>query len=211
MKKFISYSLFLSALVFAWACKKGNYPGGTVSPYISIFDVRDVYKGEDVRLTTGNLFGSAKITGVVVSDHSGGNLPAGLLVVQDMRRLSQLRGISISIGAEAAKYVPGDSVVINIDGGMLKRVDGTLQITEVPAAAVTKVSSGNAIPVNRVPSNFLLANPENYESTLIVAVKAGFNPLPAAGDKVAGEKMLNDGFGDLTPHKRNCLYWLCPR
>lgn len=201
MKQSIFYTLLLATFFCTWGCKKtGNYPGGVVSPYISIFDVRDSYRGGDVKLTSETLFGSSKITGIVVSDHSGNNLPAGLLVIQDRRRLSQLRGIAINIGADASKYVPGDSLVVNIEGGMLTRANGILQITGVTNAAITKVSSNNAIPVNQVPSNAVVANPEKYESTLIVIVKAGFNPLPAAGDVLKGDKVLNDGFEDFTLH-----------
>jgi len=200
MKKIIFYSFFLLSLAFIGGCKKGNYPGAVVSPYISIFDIKDLYKGEEVTLTTANMFGSNKIAAMVVSDHSGGNLPAGLLVVQESRRLSQLRGITFSIGADAAKYVPGDSVVINVEGGVLKRVNGILQITSVPATAVTKISSGNAISVNRVPSNLINANPDKYENTLVVVVKGGFNPLPAPTDVLAGDKLLNDGFADIPLH-----------
>jgi hypothetical protein len=201
MKKLLLYPLSLMLLVFMWSCKKeSNYPGATISPYISIYDIRELYKGNDLTLSTQNMYGSAKITGVVVSDHSGNNMPAGLLVIQDKRRLSELRGISINIGAAASSYVPGDSVIIHVEGGLLKRVDGILQITGVPATAVTKVSSGNAIQVNRVPANLLLANPDKYESTLIVIVKGGFNPLPAPTDVLAGDKILNDGFGNLSLH-----------
>ncbi|MES2374627.1 MAG: DUF5689 domain-containing protein [Bacteroidota bacterium] len=201
MKKSILYSLFLLSFLFMWGCKKnGNYPGGVISPYIAIFDVRDSYKGTDVTLTSEKLFGSSKITGVVVSDHSGNNLPAGLLVMQDRRRLAELRGISINIGAAASTYVPGDSLVVNVEGGLLKRVDGILQITGLQASAVTKISSGNAIAVNQVASNLIVANPEKYESTLLVIVKGGFNPLPAPTDVLKGDKLLNDGFADLTLH-----------
>src|SRR4051794_23070717 len=102
MKNIKSCSIFLLSLTLFWGCKKGdypgNYPGATISPYISIYDVRDLYNGSDITLSKDNMFGAAKITGTVVSDHSGGNLPAGLLVLQDQRRLSQLRGISVAIG-----------------------------------------------------------------------------------------------------------------
>jgi hypothetical protein len=201
MKKNIFYSIFLLSSVFLAGCKKnGNYPGATISPYVAIFDVRDQYKGKDLTLTPDALFGSSKITGVVVSDHSGGNLPAGLLVIQDRRRLAELRGISINIGADAATFVPGDSVVVNVEGGLLTRDNGILQIKNLTKTNVTKISSGNAIPVNQVPSNAVVANPDKYESTLIVIVKAGFNPLPATGDVLKGDKQLNDGFADLTLH-----------
>ena len=199
MKHSILYSFLLLSMVLLMGCDKdGNYPGGTVSPYIALFDVRDLYKGNDVTLNVDRLFGSSKITGVVVSDHSGGNLPAGLVVIQERRRLSELRGISISLGAAAANYVPGDSIVVDISGTVLKRVDGILQISGVQPSAITKVASNKPIAVNRVPSNLVLANPEKYESTLIVVVKGGFNPAPVPTDVLAGDKLLNDGFGELT-------------
>lgn len=202
MKRTVTLSLL--SLFFLWGCKReqnpGNYPGGVVSPYIALYDVRELYRGNDVTLSRENMFGSTKITGVVVSDHSGNNLPAGLLVVQDKRRLSQLRGISVPIGGEAAKYLPGDSVVITVEGAVLKRVDGILQLTGIQPAAITKISSGNPIPVNRVPTNQILTSPEKFESTLVVVVKGGFNPLPAPTDILSGDKLLNDGFGDLTLH-----------
>ena len=197
MKRIFLYSFML---LLIWGCKKDNYPGAQLSPYIAIYDIRNLYKGTDVTLTTDNMLGAEKIAVMVVSDHSGGNLPAGLLVVQDSRRLSKLRGISIPLGAEAADFVPGDSVIINVVGKVLKKTDGILQISGITKADITKVSSGNAIPINRVPTNLILANPDDYESTLTVVVKGGFDPLPAPTDILAGDKILNDGFGDLILH-----------
>ncbi len=200
MKNIIKYSILLLSLTSLWGCKKDNYPGARISPFIAIYDLKNLYKGQDVALTVETMFGSGSITGLVVSDHSGGNLPEGLLVVQDSRRLNELRGISIQLGAKAAEFLPGDSVVINIEGGILKRVDGILQITNVPESAVTKASSGNTIPVNRVPGNLILANPDKYESTLAIIVKGGFDPLPGPADVLAGDKSLNDGFANIILH-----------
>jgi hypothetical protein len=200
MKKIIIYSVLLSLMVFMWGCKKDNYPGGVVSPYIAIFDIRDLYRGSDVTLTVDNMYGSSKITAMVVSDHSGGNLPKGMLFVQDRSRLSQLRGIAIPIGDAAANYLPGDSVIIDVAGAVLKKVDGMLQIIGVQQSDITKVSSGNPIPVNRIANNQILANPEKYESTLGVIVKGGFDPLPGPKDVLAGNKVLNDGFGNIVLH-----------
>jgi hypothetical protein len=183
-----------------WGCKKSNYPGAKISPYVSIFDVRNIYKGQDVTLTTDNMFGSDKITGIVVSDHSGGNLPAGLLIVQDKRRLGQLRGISIPIGDVANSYVPGDSVVINVEGSVLKRVDGILQLSGISNEDITKVSSGNAVEPLIVKSSTVLAKPDLYESTLISVTKVGFDPSLPAGSTYAGDKIINDGFGNITLH-----------
>ncbi|MGN6166159.1 MAG: DUF5689 domain-containing protein, partial [Flavisolibacter sp.] len=170
------------------------------SPYVSIFDVRNIYKGQDVTLTTDNLSGSDKITGIVVSDHSGGNLPAGLLIVQDKRRLGQLRGISIPIGDAANNFVPGDSVVINVEGGVLKREGGILQLTGISTEDITKVSSGNAVEPLIIKSSTVLAKPDLYESTLISVTKVGFDPSLPAGSTYAGDKIINDGFGNITLH-----------
>jgi hypothetical protein len=123
-----------------------------------------------------------------------------MLVVQDRRRLSQLRGLSIDLGADAASYAPGDSLLINIEGGVLKKTNGFLQMTGITKDKITKVSSGNNIPVNRVPINQVLADPERFESTLIVVVKGGFSPLPGPSDTYSGDRVLNDGFGNLTLH-----------
>lgn len=200
MKKIILYSLFLLSLTSLWGCKKDSYPGGAISPYIAIYDLRNIYKGQEVTLTKENMFGSTTITGTVVSDHAGGNLPAGLLVIQDIRRLGLLRGISLAIGEAAADYKPGDSVVIKVEGKTLKRVNGLLQITGVTPGEIQKVSSGNNYLALRLPTSTLLANPEQYESILSVIVKGGFDPLPAPGDVLSGEKNLNDGFGNVILH-----------
>src|SRR5476651_2691531 len=131
MKKTLFYTLLLLLMAGIWSsCQKGNnYPGGVVSPVIPIIDLKSLYKGTDVALNEQSMLGSHAISGIVVSDFSGGNMPAGLLVIQDHRRLSVYRGISIAIGADAAKYAPGDSVTVELVGGTLKRVNGILQIT----------------------------------------------------------------------------------
>jgi hypothetical protein len=200
MKNIITYSFYLLSLVFLWACKKDKYPGGELSSYIGIFDIRNTYKGEDVVLTKTNMFGATTICGVVVSDHSGNNLPKGLLVLQDSRRLGKLRGISVPIGDAAANYVPGDSVHINIEGSTLTRVNGILQITGITTDLITKISSGNAIPINRIWLHNVLKTPDDYESTLGIIVKANFNPLTNPGDVLSGDKTIDDTFEAITLH-----------
>lgn len=201
MKKIIIYSLlFLSAGIFCGCEKSGNYPGGKVSPYIALFDLRNIYKGQDVTLTTENMFGADKISAVVISDHSGSNLPTGALVVQDGRRLGQLRGITIPLGGEAASYVPGDSVIINVAGKILKKENGLLQLTGVTTKDINKVASGIVIAPSIVKSNNIVDHPENYESTLITLTRVGFDPSYPAGSTYAGDRKINDGFADMTLH-----------
>lgn len=201
MKKGLLYTFFLSSLISLWGCKKDTYPGGEISPYIALYDIRQLFKGNDVTLTRQNMLGSTTIAAVVVSDHSGGNLPEGLLVIQDARRLSLLRGISIPLGADAASFVPGDSVVIPVEGAVLKKIDGILQLTGIKMQDIKKVSSGNAVPIPIVSSDKMIENPGDYESTLSVIVKGTFDPLPdTTKDVLSGDKILNDGFENITLH-----------
>ena len=201
MKKIFLITLTILSAAFLWSgCEKSNYPGGTISPYLPLYDLRDLYKGTDITLSPENMFGSTSVTGVVVSDHSGKNLPAGLLVIQEKKRLDLLRGISISIGNDAANFVPGDSVVVNITGGILKRAEGILQITGLSSGAVSKKASGIKVLPNRMASSKILERPDDYESTFVAIVKAGFDPGTMPADVYAGNKSLNDGFDNITLH-----------
>ncbi len=181
------------------ACKDVNHAEGTLSPIMAISDVRALYKGEDVHLGADAMLGAHQIVGTVVSDHAAGNMPSGLVVIQNLRRFF-LKGIAISIGDAAASYVPGDSVVVDVTGGVLTRTNGILQITGLTNSAVTKVSSGIPLEPRIVNSNLIVANPDDYESTLVAVVKAGFNPLPNPEDRLAGTWSLNDGFDNLPLH-----------
>ena len=197
MKSLINLFLIIGIAAIAGSCKKDeNYPGGTPGPTVSIFDVRPLYKGTDVALTPGNLYGGTHLAAVVVSDHKEGNLPAGLLVVQDSRRLDSLRGISIDIGSAAANYIPGDSVSVDLSGAMLTRKNGILTITGLSEAKVTKKGKG-VVAINAITTAQLNAAPNVYESTLCLFNKSSFNPAPQTGDVIAGSKKINDGFADL--------------
>lgn len=211
MKNRIIFPIIVLVLSFLYGCKKdtypGKYPGGTLSPYISIFDLRDLYKGSDVTLTIDNMFGAEKLTAVVVSDHSGKNVPAGLLVLQDKRRLSQLRGIAVALGADAATYVPGDSLTIDITGAVLKKVDGILQLTGISTGDITKVSSGNPILIPIVKSNAILAASDAFESTLVSITRVGFDASYPPGTTYLGDRTINDGFGDMVLHTESAASW----
>jgi hypothetical protein len=200
MKNIVVYSLLMLLLVAHWGCKKTSYPGGEIGPYIAIYDIKNIYKGKDVTLTKMNMFGSNTITAVVVSDHSGGNLPAGLLIIQDANRLSQLRGIAIQIGADAATFVPGDSVHIEVEGGTLTRENGIMQIKGITKDKIKKIASGKTLPIYPAQTAQIIADPDKYESVFSVIVKGGFNPLPGPTDVISGDKKLNDGFGEIILH-----------
>lgn len=206
MKKIIFYIAALVVVCITWmGCKRdSDYIKVSVSPYISNFDLRHLFKGADLVLNSENLGGATYIKGVVVSDHSGGNVPAGLLIVQNSRvagnAIDSLRGIAINIGTEATKYLPGDSVHINILGATLKKADGILELTSVAPANIEKKASGKKIILRAVNAGALTSRPEFYESTLITISKGKMDPGPAASDVNAGNKTINDGFGTAVVH-----------
>ncbi|RVU02871.1 hypothetical protein EOD41_02740 [Mucilaginibacter limnophilus] len=198
MKKLALYIIAILALAQA-ACKKNDYAEGALSPIIAVVDLKDLYKGSDVKLTTENMGGAQQIVGVVISNTTSGNSPAGLLVIQNDRR-KEVRGIAIEIGDAASNYLPGDSVTVQVTNATLTRVNGSMRLKGVSADAVTKVSENHTIKVRSVPSSTLMASPDNYENTLITVSNSIVEPEPQPGDTFSGDKTINDGFGKMTVH-----------
>ncbi len=193
--KFLTAACFLGMIM---GCAETNYPGGEISQYIGIYDVRTLYKGSAVDLNIETLDGSTTIAVTVISDHAAGNLPDDLLIVQDKRRLDFLRGIAIPLGTAAKEYVSGDSLLINIDGTILDRVDGVLQIQNVTTDRITKIASDRPVEIAITNTSKIAQNPDQYESTLVAIVKGGFPYTPTPEQKISGEHDINDGFGTIT-------------
>ncbi|WP_175635957.1 DUF5689 domain-containing protein [Pedobacter ghigonis] len=204
MKNKLKYFLLLAITVVIYTgCKRDDdyrYKFSE-SGFISNFDLRRYYKGTDLALNADAIGGATSIRGVVVSDFRSGNSVAGLIALQNSRingSADSLRGISFNIGAAASNFIPGDSLHIKLDGGVLKRVDGVLQITGLTSSAVTKVASGRIIKLQAASTSTILANPDRYESTLVAINSAVYDPEPASGVVYSGDKILNDGFGVAT-------------
>ncbi|MBB5438179.1 hypothetical protein HDC92_001854 [Pedobacter sp. AK017] len=206
MKKTLKYILLLIAIVSVWmGCKRdSDFILSTPSAYISNFDLKKLYKGGDLLLNAELMGGATSIKGVVISDFRSGNSPAGLLILQNSRMagngIDSLRGMAFNIGADASKYIPGDSVHINVNGATLKRIDGILQIVGVANESVTKIAGGKTLKTQAINTGRILANPDMYESTLVTISSALYEPEPAPGTTYAGDKIINDGFGKATVH-----------
>lgn len=114
--------------------------------------------------------------------------------------VDSVRGIAFNIGADAAKYIPGDSVHVKVDGGQLKRVNGILQITGIDGGAVSKIASGKTVKTQVVTIGRILSMPNVYESTLVTIGSALVVPEPAPGETFSGNKTINDGSGVATVH-----------
>lgn len=199
---FKKYLLAASALVMIIsACERdADFLKSTPSPYISNMDLRKLYQGSDVTLTKQLTREATVVAGQVTSDHSGKNLPEGLLFIQNLRSVSatidSIRGMAFNIGADAAKFVPGDSVHISIEGAVLKRVNGILQITGLTGANVQKVATGIKPILTPVSAVTMLAKPENFEGLLGVVYNSNFEPNIGV-EKIEGVKTFNEGSGNL--------------
>jgi hypothetical protein len=204
MKKIIlNFLMITSVAAILVGCKRDDdYTMGTPSSYISNLDLRKIWQGADVTLTEENMRAAVFVKGVVISDHSEKNLPAGLLILQNARRagdgIDSLRGISINIGADAAKYVPGDSVHVRIDGGVLSKSTGILTVNGKTGTDVEKKAAGRRVVLaDGTISQFLLF-PDRYESTQVRVIRATYSPPLASTDVLKGSKLINDGTGDIT-------------
>jgi hypothetical protein len=206
MKKTLKYMLLLTTVVGIMAgCKRDDdYIKSTPSNFISNFDLKKLYKNADLTLKADMLGGATAIKGVVISDFRSGNSPAGLVIMQNARvvgnGVDSLRGMAFNIGADASKYIPGDSIHVTVDGATLKRVNGILQIVGVTDASITKIASGRALRTQAVNTARISASPDFYESTLVTLSNALYEPEPAPGTTYAGDKIINDGFGTATVH-----------
>ncbi|HTM97708.1 MAG TPA: DUF5689 domain-containing protein [Pedobacter sp.] len=207
MKTTLKYFLVLAAIVGIYTgCKRDDdYFASKPSGFISNFDLKRLFKETDLSLNADALGGATMIRGIVISDFRSGNSPAGLLVMQNSRisggvAIDSLRGMSFNIGADASKFVPGDSIHVQVTGGVLKRVNGILQITGLSSSAVTKVAADRQIKTQAVSTGAILTNPDRFESTLVTITNAVFDPELPIGTTYAGDKGLNDGFGLATLH-----------
>lgn len=203
MKKIFKKNMLMIGvcLTLFYACKRdSDYVKSTPGPYISNFDIKKLYRGTDVVLTKELTREATIIRGQVTSDHSGNNLPVGLMFIQNLRTVASgvdsLRGIAINLGAEAANYKPGDSVHVSIEGSTLKRVNGILQITGLTAANVQKIASGVNLFVTPISAVTMLAKPDNFEGCYGVVYNANFEPNIGV-ETLEGVKTLNEGSGNM--------------
>jgi hypothetical protein len=207
MRATLKYFLILTAIVGVFSgCKRDDdYFASKPSGFISNFDLKKLFKEADLALKADAIGGATMIRGIVISDFRSGNSPAGLLVMQNSRisggvAIDSLRGMAFNIGTGAADFIPGDSIHVKIDGGVLKRVNGILQITGLTSSAITKVAAGRQIKTQAVSTGAILASPDKFESTLVTLTNVVFDPELPLGTTFAGDKTINDGFGVASLH-----------
>jgi len=187
------------------ACKKDVNPAeGTLNDQAALYVVRDTWHKGDVALGPSTLGGASFTTGTVISDASNGNIASGSFIIQSTTLTANqatdlTRGIIIDMGSGTqVPYVPGDSLMVNIAGATLKRINGKLTIQGVTPDKVTKLAEGRQVYVR--PVNLAILNNmfDVYESTL-VAVHADIKDY-SAGQTFSGLHPIGDNTGNLFLH-----------
>ncbi|MGB3546165.1 MAG: DUF5689 domain-containing protein, partial [Saprospiraceae bacterium] len=149
---------------------------------ISIEDVRDLYTG-----SATNLPANRKISGIVISDRSTSNLNARNLFIQDGEF-----GIVLRFAANHS-FNLGDRIEVGISGLELSEFNGLLQINNVPLANAEVQNTGNTVTPRVATIAQIIANNEEWESTLVTVEDATFT----GGPTFSGGVTLMDGTGSL--------------
>ncbi len=193
--KQISYyiGMILLSLSLTGCLKENVNPAeGVPGSMAALIVVKDVYRGEEVKLTPDVLSGAHLTTGIVISDPSTKNLPEGYVIVQNSWR-NKLRGLALVLSPSTAqKFQIGDSVVFDITDAVLKEENGNLTLQNVNEGLIEVVSSNNNILVQSVSLENLSQNFEVFESTMI-STTADLSTYPETGETLNGEKEINDG------------------
>lgn len=198
MKKFIySFVIIAVSTMMLTACfKQKDTLLGTPTVNVSVASLRSLYTGGLVLLTEKNT-GVSRLAGTVISDVRGGNMPKGQFVMVQTKD-GVTAGIVVSLkDAEAVPYLPGDSLVIEIQGSKIDRVKGSLQLLEIPKQKIVKVAEGRFVKTQLITLDELTKNFNKYEGMLIKIAGADLVPPPAADETYSGEKGLYDGSTNL--------------
>ncbi len=201
MKKVFLNLFFLCVIGFSFtSCEIEDQITGVPSPITSLDIVSKLYKDAPVTLKATNMLDASYVTGVVISDPNNGNSPDGLVIMQSYRR-NQLRGIAFALSNTSTQYNAGDSIVVKIEGGILDRVNGILQISGISESQVEKISTGNTQLVNIVTGTFstIISSMDVYESTL-VQLKSAIATGIVNGQKFVGDITLTDGGSTVKMH-----------
>lgn len=192
--KTISIKTFLYASIvslFLTSCFKEdvNEALGTNNSEISIYALRNLYKGQKITLESDALTDAKYIRALVVSNHEGNNFPSNYIAVQNEWR-SQLRGIMVEVD-DPERYKFGDSVDIWVDGLQLLEKDGVLTLSGLTHNNTYIINRNNPVSARPVSIATLNAQYANYEATY-VEVTSDLEVEPASGETIKGSKAIAD-------------------
>lgn len=193
MKRYIGLMGILLLSVTSCLKKDIFFASGIPNSHMAILDVKRLYKSSDVVLGTDIMAGAHYISGVVISDADGGNVPAGMVILQQVSRGFN-RGIALSVSDGAAlSYKTGDSLVVDVQGSTLGRKNGSLQISNISTAKISKVAENIAIQPVQVTLKDLNDKFRDYENTLI---KVSHVNLETTLPTLAGNSIMREISGN---------------
>lgn len=190
MKRSLWYASLLSTLLFSGCMKEDiNEALGTNNPEVSIYVLRNLFKGNDITLDANVLNDANHIKAVVVSDHDHRNFPDNYIAVQNEWR-GQLRGILLEV-EDAHRFKFGDSLDVWIDGLKLTQTNGMLTLTGLDRNNSYIINRNN--PVRPRPVSVAALNRQfgNYESTY-VEITADLEIEPKSGEPIKGKRSIVD-------------------
>lgn len=200
LKKIVALIFLLACLPvpFTSCIKEYDNPAtGVIGEVAPIYFVRGLYKGMDVALSSDNLAGGIKTVGVVISDKQSGNIEKSVFIIQSTEASPNLlgdktNGIAVKLASNVeVPFAVGDSIIIDLRGSTLTRMQGTLTINNMPLENITKIKSNASLVIQPVTLRNLEYLYPEFESTLI-SVHADVEQV---GGTFSGEKKLNDNTG----------------
>lgn len=186
---------FFLLLIISSCFKEKDTLLGTATKNLSVYNLKLMDKGDEISLTE-NIIGVAPLSGTVISDAQAGNIEKGKFVIVQNKE-GRAAGITISLQDQTdVAFVPGDSVVLNILGSTLKRVNGRLEVTNVASSKVTKVATDKRVSPLRISLAELAKNASTYESMLVSV--SGIDIILESGDPTTynGTKKMYDASND---------------
>ncbi len=163
--------------------------GGGNEDLMSISDVRSLFTGANT--TAPN---NKKIKGIVISDYTTGNITGRNLVLQEEGG----KGIIIRLDVDNA-FAMGDELEVVISNLEVSEFNGLLQLNNVPTSNATKLSSGNMLTPTAITISDLLADFEDYESTLVTITGAEIS----GGATYEGGLTITDATGTIDLYTRS--------
>jgi hypothetical protein len=189
----VKYFNMLGLLVFisgfTVACNKQPIgpTGADPATLMNTADLRALYTGSTTSAPSGR-----KITGVVISDRTTGNINGQNLYLQQGNGKA---GICVRFTA-AHSFNLGDSIDVEVSGQEISEFRGLLQVNNIPLSYATLVSNGKSISPRVATIADINTNYEAWESTLVQL--SGITSMSGGSAGTwSGSVTVNDGSGSI--------------
>lgn len=171
-------------------CGQGGNIGGNAGEgeLVPISDVKAQFTGSETTISA-----NTAVKGIVISDYQSGNITGRNLVLQDGDA-----GIIIRFD-DNHSFELGDELEINISGNELSEFNGLLQVNNVSLGSASWVSANNTVDPADYTIDFILANTDLLESTLVRIVDASIS----GSSTYNGSTQISDNTGTIDMFTRS--------